>query len=258
MPTRLRLPILATVLYATWTFFTWWFEGRISTLQRLDAASDRLVYALVVNLFLGIVVAFAFLRMAAPTRYEVTASGLGPGRPRPSAVALAVLAGLAGYASLGAPTLDPIVFLNAYTQVFVVTAAEILVCWSLPAAAIEACGPGGGWRRAMAATILSAVLFGVYHAAHSPPFNTMAMIAFLTVVGLVTGLVFTLSRDAYATMIFHNFLGTLGVTQALDATGGLAAFGTIRMPLLVTAATAFGTALLLDVVWFRRPRRMPS
>jgi hypothetical protein len=45
----------------------------------------------------------------------------------------------------------------------------------------------------------------VYHIAHSPPFNTLAMIALLTGIGLVTGTFYLCTRDAHGTVIFHSF-----------------------------------------------------
>ena len=56
------------------------------------------------------------------------------------------------------------------------------------------------------------------------------MVATLMVVGLVTGLYFFISRDVYGTMVFHNFLGTFGVAQALKAADKLDTMTTLQMP----------------------------
>ncbi len=256
VPMSQRLPIAAAALvYLVWTFLTWWFEGRIATLLRPDATVDRAVYALVVNLGVGVVGAILVLRLTARSRARVTAAGLGPGKPRPVAVATGLALGLAGYAGLGAPTLDPLVLLNAYAQVFVVSAAEILVCFALPAAALAAFRPQAGWAHRVGLVAVSALLFGVYHVAHSPPFDEIGMIAFLTLVGLVTGTFFVLSRDAYATLLFHNFMGTLGVTQALAAAGRLDGLETLQWPLVGTAALTLLAALGLDAALLRRSGR---
>ena len=50
-----------------------------------------------------------------------------------------------------------------------------------------------------------------------------------------------ISRDASAPILFHNFLGTLGVTQALAASGKLEIFGMLQWPLLATAAASLAT-----------------
>jgi hypothetical protein len=254
-----RRPIAAAALvYAIWTFLTWWFEGRIGTFLRPDAVADRAVYALLVNLGVGVAASILVLRATAPGAQQVAAAGLGPGRPGVLACTVAFAVGLAAYAALGAPTLEPVVLLNAYAQVFVVSAAEILVCFALPAAALAAVRPEAGWRWKVGVIAISAALFGVYHFAHSPPFDEVGTVAFLTVVGLVTGTVFVLSRDAYATVLFHNFLGTLGVTQALAAAGKLDGFGSPAWPLIGTAALTLAVALALDAGLLRRFRPVPG
>jgi hypothetical protein len=79
------------------------------------------------------------------------------------------------------------------------------------------------------------------------------MVALLSVVGLVTGAFFFLSRDVLGSAMFHNFLGTFGVTQALAATGGLATLEAIQVPLVGTALTT--TAVLIaGYGWVRRRR----
>ncbi|MCU0853441.1 MAG: hypothetical protein MUF63_00660 [Rhodobacteraceae bacterium] len=42
-------------LWAIWTLLTWWFEGRIGTLQRPDAVLDRLIYTILANILVGVV-----------------------------------------------------------------------------------------------------------------------------------------------------------------------------------------------------------
>ena len=102
----------------------------------------------------------------------------------------------------------------------------------------------------MAAVVASA-LFGFYHFAHSPPFNTVGMVAFLMAVGLLTGAFFFLSKDTYATIVFHNFLGVLGVVQALAAKDQLAGFQSLQVPLIATALVALSILVLADVFIIR-------
>ena len=55
-------------------------------------------------------------------------------RRLPHALASIMVGGLLGfvfYAVQGPPTFDPVVIANAFAQVLVVSAAEILVCWAL-------------------------------------------------------------------------------------------------------------------------------
>jgi hypothetical protein len=95
-------------------------------------------------------------------------------------------------------------------------------------------GLGGEWTRtpepSIGAALLASLLFGVYHIAHSPPFNSFGMIVLLSAVGLATSLYFRLSGDVYATIVFHNFLALIGVLQALAASGGIDHYTIARVP----------------------------
>ena len=58
------------------------------------------------------------------------------------------------------------------------------------------------------------------------------MVALLTGVGFVTSAYFFLSRDIYATIVFHNFLGVFGVVQALAASGRLETLNSLQPTLI--------------------------
>ncbi len=247
----------AAVMYAVWTAGTWIFEGRIETLLRPDAVLDRLVYAFAINLLLGIAGTVLIVRWLArrPGAPGPERSGFGRWTRALTCAVIGFGLGLASYLGQGAPSTDPVVVANAFSQVFVVSVAEVMVCWVLVGAAVEAAlEPRMGRAGTVLAALVAAVLFGAYHFAHSAPFNTWSMVALLTVVGLATGAFFFLSRDVLGTAIFHNFLGTFGVTQALAATGGLKALGTLQVALVGTAVAA--TAVLLAGYWW--VRRGPS
>ena len=95
------------------------------------------------------------------------------------------------------------------------------------------------------AAIAASVLFGLYHFAYSSPFSTIPMVALLTGVGFVTSAYFFLSRDIYATIVFHNFLGVFGVVQALAASGRLETLNSLQPTLIgMAAATAVVLGLL--------------
>jgi hypothetical protein len=94
---------------------------------------------------------------------------------------------------------------------------------------------------------MSSILFGLYHYAHSPPFNTTGMVLFLSFIGLFTGLFFFISRNVYATIVFHNFFGIKGVLQALDKADKLSGFEFIQLPLLITALIAVTILILMHV-----------
>jgi hypothetical protein len=245
---------VALALFGLWTLATWLLEGRTGTLLRPEAVADRIVYAVVANLLIGVVVAVAILRVLV-RRNAVTRAATGFGRAAPAPVPLAVAAalGIAFYAVQGAPSLDLAVLTNAFAQVLVVSTAEVIVCWAVLAAAVESwLMPRGGMVAWLGAAIAASILFGLYHFAHSPPFNTPPMVLLLTGVGLMTSLFFLVSRDVYATILFHNFLGVFGVVQALDAADELETFATLQPPLLAMAALTIAVLALCDWALLRR------
>lgn len=234
------------VLFVVWSLATWVLEGRIHTLLRPGAVTDRVVYALVGNLLLGVVAGLAcvvyFVRNGA---LEAQAAGLGSARRTLAAIAVGLGMGLGLYLTLKPPTMNPVVMLNAFSQVFVVSAAEVVVCWAVVGATVEA-ALGKGRTATPLAGLVAAAFFGLYHFAHSPPFNTWAMVGFLTIVGLGTGAFFFLVRDVVGTVVFHNFLGMLGVLQALAKADALSTLERIQPALLGTAALGVATLLALQ------------
>lgn len=251
-PSSRRALTLALSLYLLWVLATYLLEGRIVTLQRPEAIGARLIYALVANILIGIIGSALVIRYLSRTGEIPTQQagfrGLGH---TAAAVAVGVALGFAFYALRGAPSLDPIVILNAYAQVLVVTVAEVLVCWAVVGSVVESLlhDDHGRWVSVVVAAIIASVLFGVYHFAHSPPFNTVGLIVLLTVIGLVTSVFFFVSRDVYGTIAFHNFLGIIGVIQALDASGNLASFERPVIPLLVMAAAAIAVLITVHLLW---------
>ncbi len=244
----------ALALYLAWTAGTWWFEGRIGLLTREDGGIGRIVYALGVNLLLGIVGGIVLLRIRRRPDTPHATTGVGfPGAARSLVASAAGLAlGLAFYWLQGAPSRDPTVVGNGFAQVFVVSAAEVIVCWAVVGTACrDALRPRFGRAATPMAASIAAALFGLYHFAHSAPFDTWSMVGFLTVVGLFTGAFFFVSGDAIATLVFHNFLGTFGVVQALVAAHAVDRMATPQWHLLGTAAVTLAV-LIAGHVWLRR------
>lgn len=126
-----------------------------------------------------------------------------------------------------------------YAQVLVVSVAEILVCWAVVGSVCEALLEGTGRLvEVVLAAIIASVLFGVYHSAHSPPFNTIGVVVLLSAIGLVTSLFFFISTDVYGTIAFHNFLGIFGVIRGLESSSTLGSFERPVIPLMVMAPVA--------------------
>jgi len=249
---RTRPLLAAFLVYAAWMLATWFYEGRIETLLRPDAAADRAVYAFVANILIGTLGALSVLALILRTGAgDRATAGLAPWRRALASVAVGFAAGFSLYSLQGGPIDRPIVVVNAFAQVLVVSIAEVAVCWALVAGTIAAMFRTGISRMAVAAVVAS-LLFGVYHFAHSAPFNTLPMVALLTGVGLITSFFFLVSRDLYGTIVFHNWLGVFGVVQALSAQEKLDSLAQPQLPVLVMAGIALLALLAADGLLLRR------
>jgi hypothetical protein len=246
--TRMALS-LAFGLYLVWVLATYLLEGRIRTLLRPEAMGARLSYALIANVLIGIggsALLIRFLSRAGALSAERAGfRGLGHAA---MAVAIGAVLGFGIYALQGAPSWNPVVLINAYSQVLVGSIAEVLVCWVVIGSVSQAVlRDRGRWVSVILAALIASVFFGVYHFAHSPPFNTVPLVAFLSVIGLVTSAFFFVSGDVYGTIAFHNFLGITGVIGALEASGNLGAFERPIVPLLVMAVIAVALLVAAQV-----------
>lgn len=231
----------ALAVFIVWSLATYLLEGAQHTLLRPEARMLRAIYMLVANYVVGIGLAVVAIRW---TRVPPPRAGFGSLRHALIAVAAGSLAGALGYWTLGGATTHPVALANLYAQVLGVSMAEIVVCWSLVGVCTERLV--GGSRKAASLGLgigLSSVLFGGYHFAHSPPFNTLQWAATLSVVGVATGIFFFSSRDVYGTIAFHNWLGVIGVSQSLDAAGKLEEY---QQPIISLYATGLlGLGLLV-------------
>jgi hypothetical protein len=242
---------LTIPLYLIRVVATYLLEGRIFTLQRPEVLDARLAYALVANMLIGIGGSVLVVRALSSMR------AISPRRAGFQGFAHAVLTTVVGaalgfgfYAIQGSPTFNPVIILNAYAQVLVVSVAEVLVCWAVVGSVSESLLRGRGrWTSTVLDGLIASVLFGVYHLAHSPPFNAVGFVVLLTVVGLVTSVFFFVSRDVYGTIAFHNFLGIFGVIGALEVSGNLASFERPMIPLLIMAAVAVAFLIASHVLW---------
>jgi hypothetical protein len=234
----MRPLILAVTLYAAWTAATYLLEGRPRTLLSPEATGLRIVYTLVANLLFGLGGAALLLGwLGGAHRVAPSAAGFQPRRRAGAMILVGLVAGAVVYAAQAPAWRSPTVLVNGFLQVLPVSAAEVVVCWSVTSAAIGAAWPSLEAKRARAIGLVpGALLFGMYHIAHSPPFNTPGMIAMLTAVGVVTGLVFLLTADVYASVAFHSFLGLHGVLDALDDSGRLEPYGHWQAHLVLMAA----------------------
>jgi hypothetical protein len=245
---------IAIILFLVWTVVTFILEGRIRTLLRPEAKMARLAYAVIANMLIGTagaIVAISWIATATDGASE-TVNGFAPlGRTLVSIVAGLAL-GLLILAVQRPPSWNIMVLLNGYSQTLVVSIAEVLVCWSvLGATFVTTISNVGAVPSIMAGLVVSALAFGIYHFAHSPPFNTIRLVLLLSVVGLVTGAFFYISRDVYGTIVFHNFLALKGVTQALADSGQLGSFEKRQPQLVLMAVVSVLLLIILDLALLR-------
>lgn len=150
----------------------------------------------------------------------------------------------------GPPTWHPLVLLNGVAQVWPVSVAEVLVCWAVMGVVCEARLRAWGTPAAtVIASVAASGLFGVYHVAHSPPFNTVPMVLVLSAVGVATSLFFVLSRDLYGTVVFHTWLALFGVLRALREAGALQAYERLSAPLVAMALVSLGLLIAIHWIW---------
>jgi membrane protease YdiL (CAAX protease family) len=241
--------LIAMAVYLAWVVATYLFEGRVNMMTR-PTPLGRAAYVLIANVAIGIGLAGWELRSAVASG-ATTRKQLGFRSIRRTVIAV-VIAGLAGFGLFtlqNATSRDPIVVLNAFAQVLTVSITEVVVCWALVGGAFEALTRRyGRWLSLVVGIISADLFFGVYHFAHSAPFNQVNMVLFLMVPGLVTGLVYFLARDIYATILFHNFLGMLGVIQNID----VAFFSRPLYPLYALMLISIIALVALDTLAFRR------
>jgi len=243
---------LAAGLFGIWMLATYLLEGRIRTFLRPEAAAARLVYAVVANVGIGTIGAALVIRAALRGAATAAPAAYGLADPRRllTMVILGMLLGGLVLAVQRLPSRHPVVLLNAFAQVLVVSIAEVVVCWAVLGATVRnALGPG--IVPLGLAVLLAALAFGFYHFAHSPPFNTWRMVLLLSGVGLATGAFFFLGGDLYGTILFHNAFALRGVTEALARADRLGTYARPQAPLLATAAMALVVLVGVDVLLMR-------
>lgn len=249
-----RWPVATAIaFFIAWTLGTWLLEGRIDTLLRPDALGARMAYALGVNIVFGIGIGGWLLkRLVTSGELQLRRSGLRAGARTAVAVVVGLGLGVTLYALQGAPTWDPMVLANAFAQVLVVSIAEVVVCWLLVANVVrESLEEVNRWVAPVVGAVVASGLFGLYHFAHSAPFDTWSMVGLLSVVGLLTSAFYFVSRDVWGTVAFHNMLAVYGVVGALVEQGATEAFETPVVPLFVTATVAVATLAGVQI-WIAR------
>jgi hypothetical protein len=256
--TRAQAIAVAFGLFAIWTLATYLLEARVGTFLRPDATT-RFVYTVVANVLIGTIGAALVIRGLVRRAELPRVTTYGIARPLRILVLVPLAAVVAALflMSQQLPTSDPVILGNASAQVLVVSIAEVVVCWALLGAVLRN-ALGSGFVSTGIAVVSAALAFGLYHFAHSPPFNTPEMVLLLTVVGMATGIFFFLGGDLYSTIVLHNTFAIRGVIQALSESGNLTRYASPQLPLIATAIAAIVVLVIADVVLLRPPVRVAS
>jgi hypothetical protein len=217
----LKLIAIALSIYIIWVAATYLLEGRIHLFQKVDPIG-RMTYVVIANIAIGTVlsaIAMRYLLKAQLVKPEQL--GLNKSRIRTAAViASAAAGGLALFMLQNPRTLEPIVVFNVFMQALPVSIAEVMVCWALIGSSFESIAKNNNKRKIISVivgAIAASVLFGVYHYAHSPPFNQTSIVLFLMLPSIATAVTYFLGRDIYAAVIVQNFMGIFGVIANLPA-----------------------------------------
>ena len=248
---QIRLPTTQIVgvafgVYLVWVAATYLLEGRVNLLHQPDPLGWA-VYIVVANILIGTVMALLAMQLALKSRL-VTLPQLGLRSPDHTLKfgVLAIVLGSGFLLFQGLPSPNPVVLLNGFAQVLPISIAEVVVCWAVVGTSVETfTSPWGRMRSAVVGAVVAILLFGVYHFAHSAPFNEVRLVFFLMIPAIATSLFYFFGRNLYATAIFHNFLGLYGVLQNID----LATFSRPIIPLyvmmLISVVALVGTDLFL-------------
>ncbi len=151
------------------------------------------------------------------------------------------------------PSLDIMVMINGFVQSLSGAIAAILVCWALAGTVFASLTKQKGRIVSMIAGILvSSVLFGLYHFALAPPFNTVEVVLFTTVlVGVATSIFFLISHNVYGTIVLSNFQWMFGVLHGQASSGNL---GTYNQPLYLFYSITLVSVIVLismDLIFIR-------
>jgi hypothetical protein len=244
-----KLVVIPIVIYLIWVLATYLLEGRINLLQRPDPLG-RLTYAVVANIAIGTVIAIWLLKPSISSGF-LTIGQLGFQSIKRILIVV-IIAGIIGFVLFVVQhpvTLDPVVALNIFAQTLPASIAEVVVCWSAIGTTFESVARNKGRIVSIIfGAAIATILFGIYHFAHSPPFNEPGTVLFLMYPRILTSLVYFIGRDIYATIIFHNFQALFGVMMSIN----VVSFTRPIYPILILAAVSMLVLVMLYLLLVRK------
>jgi hypothetical protein len=219
-PKALRLVAIALAIYLAWVAATYLLEGRIHLFQKVDPIG-RITYVAIANIIIGTILSAIAIRYLLRKDFAKPEQlGFNRSRFRSAAViGAATIGGLALFLIQNPKTTEPMVVFNVFMQALPVSIAEVMVAWALIGSTFESLGRRrfGKVASIVLGAVTASVLFGIYHYAHSPPFNETTIVLFLMLPSIATAVTYFLGRNIYAAIIVQNFMGIFGVIANLPA-----------------------------------------
>ncbi len=252
-----KLIAIALSIYVIWVAATYILEGRIHLLQKVDPIG-RKTYVVIANIAIGTVLSAIAIRYLMRTQLvKPEQLGLNKSRLRTAAIiTLAAAGGLILFLLQNPRTTEPIVVFNVFMQALPVSIAEVMVCWTLIGSSFESLAKNKSTRKKIMSVIVGAVaasvLFGVYHYAHSPPFNQTTVVLFLMLPSIATAITYFLGRDIYAAVIVQNFMGIFGVIGSLP---NLEVYRQPMVPIYALSAVSVAAIIISVSVILKRTQQ---
>lgn len=216
-----------------------------------------MTYVVIANIAVGTVLSAIAIRYLLKAQLvKPKQLGLSKSRLRTVAIIASAAGGSLTLFILQNPrTTEPIVVFNAFMQVLPVSIAEVIVCWALIGSSFESLATKNNKGRiisVLVGAIAASVLFGVYHYAHSPPFNQTSIVLFLMLPSIATAVAYFLGRSIYAAVIVQNFMGIVGVLAGLP---NLEEYRQPMVPIYALSAASIAALVISVSVMLKRTQK---
>jgi hypothetical protein len=199
----LRLFVIPLLLYVVWVLETYLLEGSIGLFSHFRPL-PFVLYAVFANCIMGIILPVLLLRSAfrsgAVNMFQIGFRSLR------RTVLFSSLTALSGYLYL--VTFTPFgtrrtALVGMFLFILPLAVAEVVTCWVLVGTHVQAyLRKGGAAASITVGVVVTAFLFAISFAAHSPPLNQSDFLLTTGIIGAAAALFFFAVRDVYASVIF--------------------------------------------------------
>jgi hypothetical protein len=152
-----------------------------------------------------------------------------------------------------------------FSQTLPGSIAEVVVCWALVGTTFESITRRKNKNNnnninnkskitpIIVGAAVAIVLFGLYHFAHSPPFNQPNMVIILMYPSLPASIVYFVVRDIYTAIVFHNFQALFGVMNNVN----IEPFTRPLYPVIMLGVVSVPVLIGSDMFMLRRMKMDP-